>query len=172
MHCWETEIRLLAAGVFEEGKQRHLGDWKGREANTSNVTHTATINLFSAIYPAVTHKPVALNHRQLTEANSDDKYACAKREATKGHSYTTGQLRDTIHWRNREGRSSSRCEAAQSHQTSSGISTDILWSPVVRDQCEVIEQSRSLSSSSPHWPVTASSTFSATPPFSLGALMK
>lgn len=70
---------------------------------------------------------------------------------------------------------SSRCEAAYSRQTSSGISTDALWSPLVRYPLEAIEQSRSGDSSPPDRPVTASS-FNPTPPFScmlsLGVQMK
>lgn len=47
----------------------------GREPNTFNVTHTATIKLSCAIFTAMANKPVALNHHQLTEANADDRYA-------------------------------------------------------------------------------------------------
>lgn len=66
--------------IFDEGKQRHFGDWEGREPNTSKVTHTATINLSFAISPAVTYKPVALNHNQLSEANADDRYVQKERQ--------------------------------------------------------------------------------------------
>lgn len=51
LHCWEIEIRLLAALVFDEGKQRHLGYCEGREPNTSTVTHTLTMKLPFAISP-------------------------------------------------------------------------------------------------------------------------
>lgn len=77
-HCWETEIRLLAAWRFEEGKQRHAGDWERWELNTSNVTHTASINLSSTISAALPYKPVALNHHAQTEAKADDK--CVQKE--------------------------------------------------------------------------------------------
>lgn len=85
MHCWEIEIRLLAALVFDEGKQRHLGDWEGRKPNTSKVTHSVTINLSFTISPAMTHKPVALNHHQLTEANAVDKYVQKERQQKATH---------------------------------------------------------------------------------------
>lgn len=70
----------MAVLIFDEGKQRHFGDWEGREPNTSKVTHTATINLSFAISPAVTYKPVALNHNQLSEANADDRYVQKERQ--------------------------------------------------------------------------------------------
>lgn len=60
LQCWEIEIRLLAALVFDEGKQRHLGDWEIREPNTSNATRTVTINLSLASFPAMTYKPEAI----------------------------------------------------------------------------------------------------------------
>lgn len=98
MHCWEIEIRLLAVLVFDEGKQRHFCDWERREPNTSNVTHTATINLSFVISLATTYKPVALNPHQLTDTNVD-KYAQKERQQkplshyfpTKGHDTLEGR---------------------------------------------------------------------------------
>lgn len=93
----------MAALVFDEGKQRHLGDWEGREPNTSNVTHTVTINMSFAISTAMTNKPVALNRQQLTEAYADVCAMCVtsmcKNKGKKDCSYTSCQLRDMIHWR-------------------------------------------------------------------------
>lgn len=75
-HCIAGKLRsdFWQRWSLMRGKRRHLGDCEGREPNTSNVTQTATINLPFAISPATTHKPVALNHHQLTEANADDRY--------------------------------------------------------------------------------------------------
>lgn len=97
LHCLETEIRLLAALVFDEGKQRHLGDWRGREPNASNVTHTVTINLSFANPHAMTYKPVSLNNYQLTEANADDKYAQKERQQKVTHTLLANW--DMIHKR-------------------------------------------------------------------------
>lgn len=143
LHRRETDLRRSAVSSFDEGEQHHPRVWE-QKVNTSNLTHFVRIHLPSGSYSRWTfiesNKPILRTTRTPFAKQKTPKNPYERAEEN------------------------NRCEAAESHQISSGVTTDVIWPPVVKDTVEITQQSPSSSYSTPQRPITAPS-FSPTPPF-------